>query len=238
MKSISLVYSCIFLWTQFAVAEVDEDFDLAEAVDSEIVRLSGFKQHKQDEKNFDEEREKGRTADDEQREQHRLRYQKDLEEHRKTKKSEIEPERTTEYKEHVAEKKRKYIQHEDIETKYAKKTNAIRNKLTHRILSEEEELDLIAKSERIDYKKRVLYGAKPNFKALGKDSSGSGYSVPSSPSSGFPPPPDFSDTGFIPPPPMPDPFDPSNDYPPPPPPPDFSDGEFPPPPPPPDFGDF
>ena len=141
MKSIFLVCSCIFLGTQFAVAAADEDFDLEDTVDSEIVRLSGFKQHKQDEKNFDEEREKGRTADDEEREQHRLQYEKDLEDYRKTKKSEIEPERTKDYQQHLAEKKRKYLEHEDLETKYAKKTNVIRNKLTHRVLSEEEELD-------------------------------------------------------------------------------------------------
>ncbi len=235
----------IFLVMTFSVNSwaVDTQAEADDAVYNEVKRLAGFKEHKQDEKTFDHERERGRVAYDELLEQQSIQYKQDLEEYRKSKKKESVPEETEEYEEYVARKKKIFLEKEELEKSYAQKTDKIRKQLVKRSVSEEEELGLNVETERVDYKKRVLYGAKPQFK-IGGSSSGSsgssGFGTPARNNPSFPSQPDFSDTGFIPPPPMPEPFEPNNDFPIPPPPPDFmNDADFPPPPPPPpDFGDF
>ena len=235
--SLGLMPVLFFTVTAFAFESGENDI-----VSSEIERLAGFKDHRQDEKIFDEERERGRVAYDELLEQQATQYKKDLEEYRKNKKKIIEPEETEDYEEHVAERKKELIEKEAIEEDYARKTKSVRQQLAKRSISDEEELGLKEDRPRIDYKKRMLYGAQSSFKALrkGGSSSSSGYSAPARNNPTFPNN-DFSDTGFIPPPPPPEPFDPGGgDFTiPPPPPPDFGD-DFPPPPPPPppDFGDF
>lgn len=98
--------------------------------------------------------------------------------------------------------------------RFAEKKKKFRDRYRTQVpLSEEEELSLTAKRERVDWEKRDLLGLRPQG---GRSSGGGGFS-PSSPSDsgGAPPPP---------PPPQP---------PPPPPMPDFNESDIPPPPPPP-----
>jgi len=236
----------IALGASVAVSSASQENPL----DDEIVRMSGFKDHREDTKTYDVERERGRVAYDESLEQQEIQMKKDLAEYRRNKKKEVEPESSDEYRLHVQKKREAFIEEEEIEKKYAGAVRAAQSRRGKRVISEEEELDIHQSVARVDYKKRVLYGARPNFKAMRQSllqgSSGGGSSAGGGGGSYTPPPPppvfdDFgSDTGFIPPPPLPEPFD-GGDFPPPPPV-DFGDGsDFPPPPPPPpppDFGDF
>ena len=143
----------------------------------------------------------------------------------------------------LKEKKEESKDYDDSKREFIKaqkRSHAIESK---RDFTEEEELNVFLNRPRYEYRKRALFGAKPNYKVATKSTSSSPTSTQ----------PEFgTDSGYIPPPPPPpmpsdmpnEPF--YDEIPPPPPPPlpsdfgnDFGDGYIPPPPPPPMFdGEF
>lgn len=215
---------------------------------SEKGRLSGFNDHKKEQGQFDTARSKAERAHLEEEEQWENQKQRNLLEYKKGKKqvgvTEDGPEAKAD-----AKVKKKYVEDYEKNRQEYVQEKSKQQELSRKALnlpSENQELGLDEIRPRYDYRKRVLYGARPKYgKMPGSSGSSPGSSSFSgSPSPSFPPPPPFEDygDGYVPAPNMPDDF---GDIPPPPPPPGFGD-EFggsdsfpPPPPPPPPFeGDF
>lgn len=200
-------------------------------------RKKQFLEHRQEGEIFDREREKGLSLYLEEEEQWNLQRLQAFEEHKRTKNDRAELRGLEAYHLHLKEKS------EQLEEEQALLADHLRQRRagpqgTPSDLSENEELDLIAKRPRFDISRRVLYGAKPKGKEKDKDKTkkasdkfGSGASgrISDSPetSPGYSPPPSMPEPDF-------------NDFPPPPPPPSmapYDEGDFPPPPPPPPFDD-
>lgn len=147
----------------------------------------------------------------------------------KSKQEETLDETSSEYHEHIKGKLHNLQISEWARSQYVEKRNINRIKNRKQVLlTEEVELQLVPDPERVDWKKRKLFGSKSTASA-GRPSSGGGdFAPPPPPSSSFPPsasPPEF--------------YESMDDIPPPPPPvePGLFDDGAPPPPPPPLFDD-
>lgn len=204
-------------------------------------RLSGYKEYVEESQIYERERLRSYRAYLESVEKDLFEKNKALRDFRKTKKIEKqESDEADNYRVHIDEQKKGEKAAEIARQEYRK--NERRNKIieSKRDFTEEEELGIFVERPRYDYKKRAMYGAKPQYKTTVKTGS-------------VTPPPDFAtDSGYIPPPPPPPmpaelPNEPFYDEIPPPPPPPFpgefgngdsgGDGYIPPPPPPPPMFD-
>ena len=197
-------------------------------------RKKQFLEHRQEGEVFAREREEGLKLYLEEEERWNLQRLEAFEEHKRTKKDRSELRGLEAYHSFVKERS------EQLEEEKARLADHLRQRKAGprgipSDLSENEELDLLAKRPRYEIKNRVLYGAKPKDKntdktkkspdKFGPGGSGSMSDSPAMGSGYSPGPsmsePDFND--FPPPPPSMAPYD-DGDFPPPPPPPPFEDG--------------
>ncbi|GIL17430.1 MAG: hypothetical protein BroJett040_11810 [Oligoflexia bacterium] len=138
-------------------------------------------------------------------------------------------EASPEYREYIMSKIREHEAAEWARSHYVEKRNKKRLENRRQVqLSEEQELALLPETDRVEWKKRTLFGAKLAGSGRSSKSGGDFSSPPPPPPSSFPPsssPPEF--------------YEPLDEIPPPPVEPGFfDDGGAPPPPPPPLFDEM
>lgn len=222
----------------------------ASAESLEIIRRQGFAEHQSGLKMFEKARESGEQTYYEEQQIWELARERDLRDYKTRSKARTMDDDGPEAKLDAKDKKAFEEEYEKNRKTYVQKEKSdalvLENKL-QKLATEEEEYGLTEQRPRYEYKKRPMFGGKPNFKkgsgaSSGGGSGGGGYRP--TPSTGdFPPPPsfdDFSNESFPPPvddfggdmaPPVPVPsfeddgnFN-ENDFPPPPPPPPPFEGE-------------
>ncbi|MBX2986639.1 MAG: hypothetical protein KF802_01970 [Bdellovibrionaceae bacterium] len=203
-------------------------------------RRAGFFEHRRNERVFDREREKGRTAYLEELEKWERQRAAAIAEYKKRRHAQSPREGGPEDREDQTRRQSQARDMRKHEAEYIRQKQAMLKRGRQRSgLSDERELGLDTQRPRFEVSKRQLFGA-PGAKG-GSSFGGAGGGGGATPN--FPPPPSYNEdfggagSGYIPPPPMSE----YEDMPPPPPgvgvP--FESGEgFPPPPPVPDFGDF
>ena len=202
----------------------------------DVQRLSGFAEHKKMNADFDKAREAGFSDYlDEKDSEDRIQY-RNTNEQQALPKEKRPGDDVVLYKKDL-EERREWEKSQDFARRQQVKDNkALMAHPLLRSVSEEEELDLISKRPRFDYKKRTLYNSHgsisaPNSPTGRRIKESGGFTLPSPPSA--PQNPSYDDF----PPPPPPMFGNENsgqeDFPPPPPPPfDDFESDFPPPPPP------
>ena len=234
---LSLIFFLIFSANAERAAVTVED----------IERLSGFAEHKKSVADFDKEREAGMSADAKEKASE-ARAQDLAAKEQQAMPKQISPgDNKILYRQDQEERKQWDKEQNQARLEFLKQNRGLKGNPLVRSISEEEELDLINKRPRFDYKKRTLYSSRGSVVSTAplssrrrkKESGGTNSSNPNLavPPSGpsyddFPPPPPPTFGGsegpgqeeFPPPPPAFDEFD--SDFPPPPPPPPM---DFPPP---------
>lgn len=181
-------------------------------------RIEGFKEHKQDQAEFDKARDSQLKSHIKEKNEREATQQKAYEEYLKqqAKQKKIDPEATADYEEYLLKK----WQWKNNPEKNAAKENYIKNKEKLQPNAKTKKFDLkeyaldLSEENRVPFNKRKLFSSSGASKGAGS-SSGSGFSGGDYSGGGAPysPPPSFD-----------------NDLP------DFDDNNIPPPPPPPDFG--
>lgn len=193
-----------------------------------VSRREGFRQQRQEQLDYDFERENGLDAYLEEQEQWERKRLLAIEEHKNAKQEISEIRGHEAFNDYLRQRTDEFENYQETLVHYMAQKR-LQAKQAPSDLSEMEEYGLYNQLPRYDYKKRALYGGHPNYKggASGSkgpfnDFGGGSTSSPNMGSGGFSPSPSQPDNNdFFEPPPPPPPmpaFD-ENDFPPPPPPP-------------------